>query len=109
MPHTVQLVKERGAAGFAAVTVCMDDPDNADAVKQLLAARGAAATINLISRDGGGSKAMEAFEVPGGALPHYRVYDRQGKLHASFELDPGAREQFGVAHIDKSVAELLSD
>ena len=63
----------------------------------------------LISALGGGSKAAEAFEISGGALPHYKLFDRTGKLRRTFGVDPSATTQFTTADIDAAVAELLAE
>jgi hypothetical protein len=61
----------------------MEDPDENAKAAKTLAARGADENTpaeHFISRDGGGPAAMEAFAIPGGALPDYQVDDKQGTL-----------------------------
>jgi thiol-disulfide isomerase/thioredoxin len=109
LPHTTALARERRGDGLVVLTVCMDDPDAATRIKQMLAARGADATINFVSRIGGGSKGMEAFEIEGGAVPQYKLYDRDGKLWRTIALDPAAEKQFTAADVAAAVDELLAN
>ena len=66
-------------------------------------------TYNLQSKQGGSSDSMEVFEITSGALPHYKLFDRTGKLRRTFELDPAANEQFTPADIDAAVIKLLAE
>jgi hypothetical protein len=52
---------------------------------------------------------MEAFAIDGGALPHYKLYDRHGQLRHTFALDPSASEQFTSEDIDAAVVALLME
>jgi len=105
--HTATLATRH--EGLAVVTVAMEDPDDADALKKALAARGATASTNLVSQTGGGSPAMAAFDIPGGSLPHYKLYDRTGKLRQVIALDPAAEKQFTTDDVDAAVEQLLAE
>ena len=110
LPHTLDLAKRHSGDGLAVITVCMDEPDEQPRAEKVLMARGADNSgAHLISADGGGPQAMEAFEIASGALPHYKLYDRTGKLRRTFDLDPLAEKQFKVDDIDAAVAELLRE
>jgi thiol-disulfide isomerase/thioredoxin len=109
LPHTTALADERRDDGLAVVTMAMDDPDDSARLAKMLVARGAAATTNFVSRYGGGSKGMEVFEVDGGAVPQYKLYDRTGALRRTFALDPGAKVQFTSDDVAAAVAELLAE
>ena len=90
----------------------MDEPEEKDRIARSLAARGAEPNgpiLHLLSRDGGGPAAMDAFEVPGGALPYYRLYDKAGKLRHEFALDPLAEKQFAPEDIAAAVDALLKE
>jgi hypothetical protein len=50
--------------------------------------------------------ATKAFDLPG-PVPCYRVYDREGKLHREFGVDPSAAMQFTGADVEAAVKELL--
>jgi len=109
LPHTVALSRQKRGAGLAVVTLSLDEPADRDEVRKVLVKSGADSLANLLSEYGGGSESVDAFEVPGGALPHYKLYDRTGKLRRTFALDPAAKEQFTPADVDRAVAELLAE
>jgi hypothetical protein len=52
---------------------------------------------------------METFEIMGGAVPFYQLYDRAGKLRQTFGVDPTAAKQFTAADIDAAVESLLAE
>lgn len=109
LPHAAELAKQRPDRDFAVVTLNFDDPDAAEQVRSVLERVGASGLTNLQSRFGGSSESMDAFEIASGALPHYKLFDRQGKLRRTFELDPAAKQQFTPADIDAAVAALLAE
>lgn len=111
LPHSIALAKLHGAEALAVVTLDFDDPDSADQVRRVLAKSGAAAAdvTNLQAKLGSSSEAMDAFEIASGALPHYKLFDRQGRLRQTFELDPTAAKQFTTADIDAAVEKLLAE
>jgi hypothetical protein len=106
------LAREHGER-LAVITMCMEDADAKGRAGRALAARGAKpdgpAVHHLLSRDGGGPAAMEAFKIPGGALPYYRLYDKAGKLRHEFALDPLAEEQFTSQDVAAAVDALLAE
>ncbi|HID24183.1 MAG TPA: TlpA family protein disulfide reductase, partial [Planctomycetaceae bacterium] len=89
-PHTVQWAEKYAAQGLACVSVSFDDPDeqggNAQTVSFLQRQR-AEKLVNLISRYGSDARSFDAFDISGGGIPHYKLYDRQGKLIRSFGND----------------------
>jgi thiol-disulfide isomerase/thioredoxin len=112
LPHTLALARDHGDQGLAVATVCMEDPEEKERIAKALAARGANADTpadHFLSREGGAAAAMEAFEIPGGALPCYRVYDKAGKLRHEFALDPAAEKQFTSDDIAAAVNSLLAE
>jgi thiol-disulfide isomerase/thioredoxin len=112
LPHTLALARDRKEDGLAVATVCIEDPDDQERVAKALVSRGADKNTpaeHFLSREGGGTAAMEAFEIPGGALPYYRVYDKAGKLRHEFALDPSAEKQFTSDDITAAVDALLSE
>jgi hypothetical protein len=94
---------------LAVMAVSMDEPTSLESVKSVLADRVTDEVSCFTSQLGGGTAAMEAFEIEGGALPHYKLYDRQGKLARTFGLDPSAEKQFTVEDIEAAVKELLGE
>lgn len=116
LPHSIDLAREHGDAGLEVVTLNFDDVDMEDGdstatATAILKKSGAPAAhvTNLQTRLGGSTESMDAFEITSGALPHYKLYDRQGQLRKVFELDPAANKQFTPAEIDATVADLLAE
>jgi thiol-disulfide isomerase/thioredoxin len=110
LPRSVELTK-RNTPALALVTLNFDDPDAAEQVGTVLAKAGAnaAGVTNLQSKLGSSSESMDAFEIASGALPNYKLFDRQGKLRGTFELDPSAKKQYTPADVDAAVAKLLAE
>jgi thiol-disulfide isomerase/thioredoxin len=90
-PHTVELDHKYRERGLATIAVSLDDPESAPVVKNFLQAQGSITFDNLLSRDGMSSKSMEAFDL-NAAVPHYRLYDRTGKLAYSWDGLPDELE-----------------
>lgn len=108
LPHSLELAKRH--ADLAVVTLNFDDPSKSEQVSKVLAAKGGGTSqTHFLSREGGGTQSMEDFAITGGALPHYKLYDRSGKLRRSFELDPAAEKQFTTADIETAVSEILRE
>ncbi|MBL9122786.1 MAG: TlpA family protein disulfide reductase [Planctomycetaceae bacterium] len=84
-PHTLELAHKYRDQGLAVISVSCDDADGQAGALEFLKSKGADIE-NLISTDG--IDAIDVLEIEGGALPHYRIYDRQGKLVKSFGPDP---------------------
>lgn len=101
-PHTVGLAKEHQADGLAVIGVAMDDDDDHEEVVKFLTKQHATFD-NLRSKDGKSDESFESFEVPGGALPCLRLFDREGKVIKTFAFDENADKQF----TDEDVAEAV--
>lgn len=85
--HTVEWQTKYGKQGLAVVSLSMDDAeDKARALKFLN--RKNAHIVNLMSFDGVEEPAVKAFQIDGGALPHFKLYDRNGKLIKAFGYNP---------------------
>jgi len=101
-PHTVALHDKFAGRGLVVISVSMDQPSDEPKVLKFLQSKGAAFD-NFISRYGGGSKSMESFRVSEGTLPHFQLFNRDGKLHKLFV----ASSAFTQKDIDQAVKELL--
>jgi thiol-disulfide isomerase/thioredoxin len=104
-PHTVELAGKFGERGLAVVSVSIDNPSAEPQVRAFLEQQ-EARFDNLLSSYGSPVGATKAFDLPG-PVPCYRVYDRAGKLHREFAVDPRAERQFTTADIDAAIAEVL--
>jgi thiol-disulfide isomerase/thioredoxin len=110
LPHSMELAEKHGTAGLAVLTLSFDDPSKSDQVQKILASKGGDTQgMHYISKQGGSPASMEAFEITGGALPHYKLYDRSGKLRRTFALDPAAKKQFTPEDVSAAVTELLAE
>lgn len=107
-PHTVELNRQHAADGFAAISVSCDEADREEEIMAFLKKTGATFD-NLRSKHGGDEETFSAFAIEGGALPHYKLYDRTGKLRHTFGADPTAEKQFTSEDIDIKVKELLAE
>jgi thiol-disulfide isomerase/thioredoxin len=104
-PHTVQLAEKLRDRGLAVVSVSMDSPSTEPHVRAFLE-KHQARFDNLLSSYDSPVTATKEFRLPG-PVPCYRVYDRQGRLHREFAVDPRAAKQFTPADVDAAVEELL--
>lgn len=104
-PHTVELHREYHGRGLAVLSVSLNEPKEQQQVAEFLT-RHDAAFENLLSEYGGGTNAIEAFDLPG-PVPCYRIYDRAGKLRHEFSVDPRAERQFTPEDVAAAVQELL--
>jgi thiol-disulfide isomerase/thioredoxin len=109
LPHTLELARQLGKSGLAVVTVSLDDSTEAERVGKFLRDQGAGVATNLISQFGANPQSMDAFEIAGGAVPYYQLYDRTGTLRQTFGIDPRATRQFSQQDIDAAIDQLLSE
>ncbi len=105
-PHTVDLHGKYADRGLAVVSVSLDDPDNRSAVHAFLVRKGATFD-NFISRYGVGPESFEVFQIDDGAVPHLKLYGRDGRLRKVFApgsapLDPELIEREVVGLLDES-------
>lgn len=82
-PHTVELSKKYAPEGLAVVSLSFDDPteDGAVPAKVLTFLTDQQATFeNYLSSAELGTPAAEGFQIEDATLPHYKLYDRGGKI-----------------------------
>lgn len=112
LPKMAELRRKLADKGFVVVTIAMDakqEDETDDAFQtRLLSALGNSQTdfTNVLSKLGGEEEAMTAFDVDGGALPHYRLFGRDGKLIRKFVSgDPDALWDSTdvVAEVEKAI------
>jgi thiol-disulfide isomerase/thioredoxin len=104
-PHTVALARKYRDGGLAVISLSMDNPSAAPQVLAFLE-RQAADFDNLLSNYSSPVEATKAFGLPG-PVPCYRVYDREGKLHREFAVDPRATQQFTTADVEAAIQKIL--
>jgi thiol-disulfide isomerase/thioredoxin len=89
-PHTVEMHKKYREQGLRTIAVTFDEPDQEQAVRKFLAEKGADFE-NLLSSYDAGPAAFEGFGID--LVPHFRLYDRQGKLRYKWDAKPDDAEQ----------------
>ena len=104
-PHTVELHRRFGGRGLAVVTVSLDDAEQRPAVDEFLV-RSGATMENYLSMYGVGPAAFTAFGIDDGALPHVRLYDRQGNPYLTFSSGGKAIDP---RQIQRAVEALMKD
>ena len=107
-PHTVDLHRKYSSEGVVVVSLACDDGDKTDEILSFLREHDATFK-NLRSVHGAEEKTFEDFAIDGGALPHYKLYDRKGALRKTFAIDPDKDTQFSLADIDAAVEDLLAE
>ncbi len=104
-PHTVELSRKMRDKGVAVVSVSLDDPEDTDLVLKKLKEMGADFE-NFLCSYGASAKAVDAFDITDGALPHYKVFDREGKLRKTLASSAGP---ITPQLIEKAVEEVLAE
>jgi thiol-disulfide isomerase/thioredoxin len=77
-PHTVDLSRAN-RDHLAVISVSMDEPEDVDRVRKFLRDQ-EADFPNLLSKYGVGQESFDAFDIQNGSIPHYKIFDRSGKL-----------------------------
>ncbi|MGB9688661.1 TlpA family protein disulfide reductase [Thermogutta sp.] len=110
LPHTLELAHKYAAEGLVVVTVAIEDindPRKVDEVKGVLVKHGATGNVRaLVSRYGIGEEAFTKFNIASGALPHLKLFGRDGALAVTFGLDA---EKPDPARIEAEVQRLLKE
>lgn len=102
-PHTVSLHNKYQGEGLATISLSFDDTADAPKVREFLAKQDAHFD-HLISKYGTALvEAATAFDFEG-SLPHYRLYDRSGKLRHSWSPENAKPEE-----LEQKLQELLAE
>jgi thiol-disulfide isomerase/thioredoxin len=105
-PQTLALAKKYASQGLTVVSVSMDSPDPKDQEKVLhFLQQQNAQIINLANRMDDSEAAFGAFDIDGGALPHYKIFDRKGNPGRKFGGDPD--HPFDEKDIEEAVVAVL--
>lgn len=107
-PHTVELSRKYAPKGLVVISLACDDAQDSDQVLAFLKENGATFR-NLRAAHGSDERTFEEFAITGGALPHFKLYDRKGKLRKTFASDPDADEQFTLDDVEAAVVEVLNE
>lgn len=104
-PHTLELAEKWKDRGLTVLTLSFDDPEELDQVVSYLEKFGAR-TENFVAKYGASEESVNRFAITNGALPHYKIYDRQGNLRK--ELLSG-QTNITPQMIEAAVEEVLSE
>lgn len=108
LPHTAEVARKWGDEGLVVATISLDDPDMEAQVRRVLASKGMAAVENFLAKPAMPDEPMSdpfvVFEIPGGAVPHFKLYAADGKLARTFDSE---KETIDTAKIDAALEELL--
>ena len=102
-PETVKLSKTYADKGVVVVSLCFDDPVKGqvpDKVKEFLVKQDAQFE-NLVSSLDISDDGADAFDIAEGALPHFKIYGKDGKLFKKFES--GEDKEFTHEQIETAV------
>ena len=105
--HTVEWNQKYADQGLSVISVSMDESDEEtqQAVLKFLEKEDAQFT-NVLATAADDQDPMDTFGIDGGALPHYRIYDRTGKLIKKFSFaDPD--KLFTQEDIETAIQEAL--
>ena len=106
-PETVKLSKAYTDKGVVVVSLSFDEPVKGqvpDKVKEFLVKQDAQFE-NLVSSLDISDTGADAFDIAEGALPHFKIYGRDGKLFLKFES--GEDKEFTHEQIDSAVKAAL--
>jgi thiol-disulfide isomerase/thioredoxin len=107
-PKTVELSKKYADKGVVVISLSFDEVDEEqvpEKVKTFLA-QNEANFENLVSSLDITADGAKKFEIPEGALPHFKIYGKDGKLFKVFES--GEDKEFGHEDIEKAVKAALA-
>ncbi|MDB5337883.1 MAG: Redoxin domain protein [Planctomycetaceae bacterium] len=122
-PHAIQLQTKFQDQGLTVMSVSVDQMDAGENLDELKARvldflKGQKATIpnllvpvtDLAAGDPGAIDVIASrFDIDGGAIPHFKLYDRKGTLHRKFVVDLETGESFAPKDIDAAIEKLLAE
>lgn len=103
-PNTVEWSHTFDPNDVAVLSISIDEPASQEDALAFLQKQNASFP-NYISSVGAADEAFEAFDLDGGAVPHYKVYDREGNLVRKFFSD--ADNSFDHTDIETTIRETL--
>jgi thiol-disulfide isomerase/thioredoxin len=110
-PHTVALAEKHKGDGLVVISVALEtDPTDATtrtAAKKFLEEKGAKFDNLLYTGDGTSQQAYDEFEIGDLPIPHFQLFDRQGKLIRKFTYsDPN--NPLAPEEIDQAIEAALT-
>lgn len=122
-PHAVQLHSKFRDQGLTVMSVSIDQMDEGENLDELKARvldflKDRQATFpnllvpvtDLAAGDPGATDLITSrFDIDGGAIPHFKLYDRRGNLHQKFVVNLETGESFDPKAIDTAIEKLLAE
>lgn len=115
MTHQAALAERLAQRGLVVVTLSLDELDNPEdagqqaAIRAALARHATPSMIHCIARPGlpgrPESDPFRVFDIPGGALPHLKLYDRGGVLRTTFDSQVKVVDPTAVARTVEALLE----
>jgi thiol-disulfide isomerase/thioredoxin len=105
-PFLVEFARKHADRGLVVVTMSCDDESRIETAREFLRKK-RVDFIHLRSEHGAGEQTFVDYKIKGGALPHYKLYDRQGKIRwtlATGDMEPISREG-----LERYVVEMLNE
>jgi thiol-disulfide isomerase/thioredoxin len=107
-PRTLALAKKYSGEGLTAVSMSMDSPEPSYKKQIFEFLRKQNSQIkNFANRLEDTDAAFAALDIAGGALPHYKIYGRDGKLRNKFGGDPD--HPFDETDIERALVAALNE
>lgn len=107
-PHTVELHRKFADKGFTAISMSLDEADAKAEVRAFLIEQ-KAEFDHLMCQFGGSDESFSAYNIGDTGLPHYKLYDRTGKLRHTFANDPQTNTGIDQKDIDTAVEALVME
>ena len=107
-PHTLALAKKYANQGLSVVSMSMDSPEPSfqKQIVEFLTKQNSQIK-NFANRLEDTDAAFAALDIVGGALPHYKIYGRDGKLRKKFGGDPD--HPYNEADIEQALVAALHE
>jgi thiol-disulfide isomerase/thioredoxin len=107
-PRTLALAKKYSDQGLIAASMSMDSPEPSyqKRIQEFLTQQNSQIK-NFANRLEDTDAAFAALDIAGGALPHYKIYGRNGKLRKQFGGDPD--HPFDDADIERALVAALKE
>ncbi len=106
-PKTVEMSKALADKGVVVISLCFDEPVKGqvpEKVKEFLVKQDAQFE-NLVSELAISEDGADVFAIPDGALPHFKIYGKDGKLFKTFES--GEDKEFTHEEVEAAVQAAL--
>lgn len=104
LPHTLELAEKYKDRGVVVMTVSLDEKEDHDAALKFLTEKNARVVNLRTNHDNFDDENPDVFELCDQVLPHVKIYDQDGKVHASF-----SEEDVTPENVEGAIGELVSE